>query len=177
RPEDVAQMMKGLKEKLDGAPISEQLKTKIGKDFDALGEDMIADVASTGASMSFEFLTGHGTEGFAYNYAPRTGPTKPLTILDQVGGNPLVMLAGRGHDCTPGYKKMVKWLVTFYERGLEVAEEMGSGEMVKEYMGKVIPFLKRFDDITANKFLPSMADAQMAFVMDAKWQSSAWFLG
>jgi hypothetical protein len=176
-PEDVKEIVKGLKKELEGADISKELREKIERDVDNASKDLASQLPKPGAKMGFEFLTPTGVEGFNYNYAPADAATKQLTILDQVGGHPLVMTAGRGHDMTPSYRTMVKWLKVFFEHAMAVAEEKfpGAGEMAKNPMEQALPFLKRFDEITGTMMLPALADGQSAFVLDAKWQSSKWF--
>ena len=175
-PEDVRHIFKELNEALGESPLSEGLKSKIGKDLDEMGKEAAAAVPSPGAYMGFEFLTSRGTEGYSYFFGPGSKDTKPLTVIDQVGGNPLVMIAGRCGDIAAHYKNTVKWLTVFYGHAMEAAEELAPGQagMVKGPIETAMPFLKKFDELTGTMLFPAVSNGEAAFVLDAKWKSSKW---
>ncbi len=173
-PKDLADMVKQAKEGLESSPLSEELRGKIVKDLDAMFKEFEKDLPKPFATMGFQFLTDTGAEGYDYHFNTKTA-YKPLTMTDNMGGTPLVALAGRGEDATPAYKKIVKWLKVFYGHGEAAAEEMGFADQVKGAMEQAMPFLQRFDEITGGLFLPSLADAQGGLVLDSKWSSKKWF--
>jgi len=59
--------------------------------------DLQKYVPEPGASMSFSFLTERGLERFCYDWTQELTDdgTKPLSILNHVGGDPLFLSVGR----------------------------------------------------------------------------------
>jgi len=176
---DIQEMAKSAKEGLDQAPISEKLRENIGKDIDKLAKELGDMLPKPAASMSFEFVTSNGTEGFSYTYDEANPTARPVgSILNHLGGSPILAIAGRSEDATPSYKKLVSWIKTFYGHAEEVLKEVADEaqvEQVKTAIAQALPYLQRFDEITGGQFLPALADGQSAFVIDAKWSSKKWF--
>jgi hypothetical protein len=178
-PEDVTGIATALKGFLGKAPISDDRRKAIEKDVDDLAQQLAATLPRPGASMGFAFLTPRGMEGYAYDYTtPRAIESKPLTILDHVGGSPLMAAAARVGAGTSAYKTLVKWLKTIYGHAEAVVGELlgeAQQQQIQTAVQLVLPHLKKFDEITATMLLPALADGQMALVVDAKWTSKHWF--
>jgi hypothetical protein len=184
KPEDLTGLVDLAKGGLDKLPISEKRRTAIDKDLKRLADDMAKHLPKPGASLGFAFLTDRGQESFSYDYSiyPDAVAPKALTILDHLGGSPVIALAGRVADPTPGYRSLASWVKTFYGHvdgaGKELAEQFGQEDTYKRFhdgMEMVQPFLKKFDEITGGQLLPALGEGEAAVVLDAQWTSKQWF--
>jgi hypothetical protein len=178
RPEDIDGMVEMADAALKQAPIADEQRAKLLKDLKALAQEWKSALPKPAAAMAFSLLTDRGQESFSYSYlAGAQAPDKPLTILDHLGGSPLLAAAGRTGDATPAYKGLVKWAKVFYGHFEEIVlPQLGEAEKEQfQAVTKVVfPLLKRFDEITGQQFLPSLADGQSALVIDARWTSRRW---
>ncbi len=135
--------------------------------------------SEAGAAMSFSFLTDRGFEGYAYDHGKHPGldGSKPLTLLDHLGGNPLLAVVGRGKVSVKDYEDAISGLKKAYESLDEIVKDKLPGEE-KEHYAKAktdfLPLLERLNETTAKLFLPALADGQTALVLDAKWKSKQW---
>jgi hypothetical protein len=176
---DIEEMATSAKEGLDQAPISEKLREKIAQDIDKLAKELSGMLPKPTASMGFEFMTSNGTEAFNYTFDETNPAARPVgSILNQLGGSPIIAIVGRSEDATPAYKKLVGWIKTFYGHADEVVKEVADEAQVEQFkqgVAQALPFLQRFDEITGGQFLPALADGQSALVIDAKWTSKKWF--
>ncbi len=164
---------------LDAAGIAEQRRKAILKDVSALADDWKKSLTPPGASLSFSYLTPRGLEGYDYQYGefPDRDSSQTLSLLNHMGGNPILAVAGRSKGTLEGYQKLSKWIKIFYGHAEPlVLERLGEAEKKKyeEIAKLILPLLKRLDDITGTMLLPSLADEQAGFVMDAKWKSRQW---
>jgi hypothetical protein len=174
------QALDGILANLKGIELTDKQRAKIKSDLKRLGEDFNKDTAIPGSSIGFTYLTGKGTEGYHYTFStgqPYVPAEKPLSILKQVGGNPVIFAAGHGHYDPRDYKLLVKWIKIgfgyFEEIGLpQMPEE--AREKYQEFMKSARPLFGRLDKATGEMLLPGLADAQAAFVLDAKLTSKAW---
>ena len=162
-----------LKEKVP----AEKLK-QIRKDMAGLAKDLKKFVPEPGATLGFSFLNGRGIESYTYHEGKfdETG-VRPLTLLDHVGGSPVLAVVGR-HTISPqGYEAAVKWLKVGYRHFVDLAvPQMDADEKAEfEKFSKIIlPLLERADPVTGRMLLPALADGQVAFVLDAKLRSKQW---
>src|SRR5581483_7270900 len=113
-------------------------------------------------------------ESYSYDYGtnPHAAAPKPLTILDHLGGSPLIAVVGPVGDPTPAYKWLVQWLHTFYGHVDAVAKELApenAYQQAQQGLAMARPYLKKFDEITGSVFLPALGDGEAALVFDAKW--------
>jgi hypothetical protein len=179
--EDIEGLVEMAKAGLEKAPLTEQRRKLIEKDLQQLAKEITAALPKPGAGLSFTFLTERGQEGYSYNYAP-AGPAAagPLTVLDHLGGSPLVAAAGHTGDPTPGYREFVKWVKVFYGHAEAIIKESapeGWQQKFQAFMEPLLPFFKRLDTITGTVLLPALGAGQSGFVLDAKWTSKNWFPG
>ncbi len=135
--------------------------------------------SEVGAAMSFSFLTDRGFEGYSYDYSKHAGldSSKPLTLLDHLGGNPLMAVVARGKVSVKDYEEGIKGLVKAYEEMDEIAKDKLKGEDKERYAKAktdFLPLLERLNKTTAKLFLPALEDGQCALVIDAKWKSKQW---
>jgi hypothetical protein len=156
-----------------------EAQERIRKDLTAFTKEVQAGEPKAGASLAFTFLSSRGKEGYAYDWSehPRLDGAKPLSILDHVGGDPLIVTAGRSKYDPQDWPNLVRWAKVgfgyFEEYGVP-AMKPEEQKQYQEVMKSALPLLKRFDEITGKTFLPSLADGQAAFVVDAKLSSKQW---
>jgi hypothetical protein len=179
--EDYRAVAHALGEMLKAADLPEEQAKKIREDLRDLAAEVGRDLSEPGAGVSFAFLTERGTEGYSYDYGTFPGGpdgSKPLTLTDHVGGNPILWIVGRGNFDPETYKVFAKRLSVLYGHADEAVLPKLDGdqkELFNTVRKTVIPLIKRLDEITGTLFLPAVRDGQYGFVLDAKWSSKHWF--
>ncbi len=177
--EDIDNLAAGAGQILEAAEVPEQQRKAILKDVSALARELKKNLTAPGTSLSFSFLTPRGYEGYDYRYGefPDRDSSQPLTLLDHLGGDPILAAVGRSKGTLGRYRTLSKWLKILYGHVESVVLEKldePQQEQYKEVAKLVLPLLKRVDNITAAMLLPSLADEQSGFVLDAKWKSKQW---
>jgi hypothetical protein len=132
-----------------------------------------------GAASGVGFLTAQGYEGYAYSWGENKSVdgSKPLTILNHVGGDPLFFAAGRAKYAPENYDAAAKWLgrILYYAEKIAV-EKLGPNE--REFYDAVRddlqPLIVRLDQVNREKLVPAFRDGQGAIVLDAKATSEKW---
>lgn len=159
------------------AGLDPQLQAELVKDLKALGEDIKKAIPQSGAVSGFSFLSDRGTEGFSYNWGENKSldGSKPLSILDHVGGDPLLVFAARGKYSPESYDTFAKWVERIYYYGDKIgAEQFGEEEraLYEKVRDDLLPLAKQLDQVTREKLIPAFKDGQGAFVFDAKTKSA-----
>lgn len=177
--QDIDNLAETIDSALDAAGIAEDRRKAIMKDVAGLARDLKKNVTAPGASLSFSYLSERGYEDYDYQYGefPDRDSSKPLPLLDHVGGNPILAVVGRSRGTLDGYQTLSKWIKVAYSHAEPLVLEKLEEQQKQKYeeIGKLVfPLLKRFDEITAKMLLPSLADGQAGFVLDAKWKSKQW---
>jgi hypothetical protein len=179
RAEDLTSLVDMAKNGLDKLPIPEKRREAIDKDLKKLAKELADELPSPGAVVAFTFLSDRGQEGYSYDYGTTPGAPapKPLTILDHLGASPLTAIAAATNDPTPAYQWVVKWMKTIYGHAEATVKEMfpDNWQQFEQGLDLILPYLKKFDEITGTQFLPALGDGQVALVVDAKWTSKQWF--
>jgi hypothetical protein len=126
--------------------------------------------------MAFSFLVPQGMESYSYNWGEHPGldGSKPLGLLQHVGGNPLLAVVGRGKVSTAGYDLLVKWFNVGYGYFTDLAVPTMRPKEKKQFetfVAQAKPLLKRFDRANREMLFPALADGQAALVIDTKLQS------
>jgi len=171
-----ARMAEGL---LPLAQLEPALEQELAADVRRLGEDLKNAIPQVGASSSILFLNDHGYEGFSYSWTEHnwSDGSQPLTILEHVGGDPILVLAGRGKYAPEAYDWLSHWCgrILYYAEKISV-ERLGDEE--REFFDKVrdklAGLVQRADQVTRDKLLPALRDGQSACVVDAKTTSERW---
>jgi hypothetical protein len=145
--------------------------------------DLIAQfkesIPEPGAVTTFAFTSNRGYEGYSYNWGENKGldATQPLTVLDHLGGDPILLVAGRGTYSPENYETFSKWIgrAIYYGETIGLAN-LGSNEQdfYQRVRGDLASLLKQLDQINRDKVVPAFRDGQMAVVLDAKVTSTQW---
>lgn len=125
-------------------------------------------------------MTDRGYEGFQYTDGkrPMMDSSKPLTILNHVGGSPLLMFASRSKQNIHDYEETVAWLKKTAVHVEQIAEEKAEPDdwaKYQEIRKKAIVLLERLDKANREHLYAALADGQGAFVLDVQAHSKQWF--
>lgn len=165
-----------------GLPLSgldEKLQKELIEDAEALSADLKKAMPKPGAALSFTFLSPRGYEGFAYNWGDhsRVDASKPLTILDHVGQNPILFIASREKSSPEDFQLLSKWaakgLYYFEQIGLKELDE-NERETYQKIRKEAEPLIKRLAKATSDMLMPALADGQGAVVLEAMATSNKW---
>jgi hypothetical protein len=176
---DIRQGLTQAADHLSALGLPDETQEKIKNDLKSLAEDVTKFIPEPGARMSFAFMTERGLESFDYDWGTRRGDdgSKPLTILEHVGGDPAVVVACRRSITGEGYAFVAKWLqkLTGYAEdiGLPFLDEE-KRDQYQRVTKAVFPLLKRFDEATSKQLIPALKDGQSAFVLDNKLSARQW---
>jgi len=122
-----------------------------------------------GPWMAYAFLGESGYEGAAWDWSknvPLDGG-KPLSLLEHAGGAPLAAAVIRAKNDPAQFDEVVSWIDGargIVEKSLKDENRREFGRGVKTFG----PLVSKLAEIVRAKFLPSLADGQVAFVLDAK---------
>lgn len=164
-------------------PLPEAKRAQIEKDVTALVKDIKSVQPSYGATLSFNFLTARGAEGYTYDWSVYPGAAKerPLTLLNHLGSNPILAGVLSTNADVEAYKWMAKYFRLTYGYFVEFAGENIPDEEGKKRFTQVTQALenlgKKFDRITVEEFYPATANGQVGIVLDAQWTSKEWLQG
>jgi hypothetical protein len=162
------------------ADVPAEKRKKLESDLEAMLAEAKKASGAEGATLGFSFLTDRGSEGYSYEWTTegRLDDSKPLTLLDHVGGTPLFATVSRMKPDPEAYKALVQWIKTAHGHFADIVAPKLEGDAKATYdkvVKELFPLLKRLDEVTANLLLPALADGQTGLVFDAKWSSKQWF--
>jgi hypothetical protein len=174
-----ASVVEMAKAALPQSGLPEEQQKQLLKDLDDYARTLKTEKTEAGAAASFAFLTERGYEGYAYNYGkhPEVDGSKALTLLDHLGGDPLLAAVGRGKTSIEGYEAFAKGIQILYGHADEAAKAKLTGDEKEQYLkvtADLLPLVKRLHEATAKQLLPALADGQGGLVLDAKWTSKQW---
>ena len=168
-------------EALSRAELTEQQQAKIRKDAAAMAADFEPLMPVPGAAMAVSFLTEEGIEGYQYNWGTNLGldGSKPLSLLEHVGGAPILAVVARGQYAPQHYDLLAKWVKVgagyFSEYVLPRLSETGMSKKQQQQVEKFIklatPLAQRIDKANRDMLIPALADGQAALVIDGQLQS------
>ena len=176
-PEDVTEAADSVKPLLELLELSDDTRKAIEKDLGELGKAVAKQVTKPGASVDFSVRTARGFESFDYDYTPAGEPAaKPLTLLDHLGGDPVLAAVWRSGTTPEDYREVVKWVKVLSKHGLAVVREKlpDAAPVVENVLNEFRPLLAEADEITEKLWLPALADGQQALVIDARWAQRRW---
>jgi hypothetical protein len=164
---------------LGGLDLTQEQKAKIKKDLTELAKDIKARLPEPGAALGFSFLSKRGIESYAYDWARSPVAPAParLTLLEHLGGNPLIASVGRSSSVID-YKLLAKWVRkgdSYIDELLLPSLDGGNKQVVERVLKALRPAASRFDEVTTKMLLPSFAaGGESAFVLDGKMTSKKW---
>jgi hypothetical protein len=159
------------------AEIGDEHRQRIVDDIRAL--DVTRYMPQQGETAGIVFLTDRGYEGFQYGTGtrPMMDSSKPLTILDHIGGNPLLVVASRSNDTVEDYDELVSWLrrtAGHVEQIVETKADPEDWARYLKYRDRAIDLLRRLNDANREHLYPAFADNQGAIVVDTAAASKRW---
>ncbi|MCB9872807.1 MAG: hypothetical protein H6821_01400 [Planctomycetaceae bacterium] len=155
------------------------LQQQIQEDVRGLVADIKRAIPESGAMMTFAFRNDQGYEGYTHNWGEKKSmdASQPLTILEHVGGDPILVVAGRRNYSPDTYDTISKWV----GRALFYGETIGVGylgpneqDFYRRVRGDLATLVKQLDQINREKLVPAFRDGQGACVLDAKITSEQW---
>jgi hypothetical protein len=171
----VKQILKAVDQILPKVDLPTEKKIQIRKHMEDLTKDLKRLAPVPGARMSFAFLAERGIEGFSYAWGDhrQVDASKALSLLEHVGGKPILAAVGRGRGSMEQYEIFVKWAKIAYG----YFQEFGvpnippdDREKFDKAVELFIPLVNRLD--AANRTLiQATADGQVGLVVDAKLKS------
>jgi hypothetical protein len=170
-------MAAGIDEAMEDEGISEEHRQQITEDIQELSESKF--IPQPGETSAIAFLTDRGYEGFQYQTGtqPMLNSEKPLSILENVGGNPLAFIASRSNDTVEDYDKAVAWLKKTARHIEEIAQSKSQPEDWDKYLEhreQVLELLRRLNRATREHIYPAFASNEGALVVDASAESKRW---
>jgi hypothetical protein len=163
------------------ASLPTEQKAKLVKDVDDFFKDIMSLMPVPGDKLSVSTLTERGYDCYSYDWSknPIYDGSKPLALLDHLGGSPLVAVCARAaRRSGEQYPMLVKWLEAAHSDFEQMAVPHMSPEDQKQYqqwMEFAKPLLARLDTATKTMLIPAMAEGESAVVLDAKITSGRWF--
>jgi len=165
------------KEILDATDIDTDLRDRITADIDETIASVRELVPEPEAMAGISFLTDEGIESYNYNWAvmPTLDGSQPLTILNHIGGDPMLAVASRSKDSEKEYDA----IVNIVDMTLGYVEDFAIGQIkpdtereeAKAAFEKVESLLEKLDKANRELLLPALADGQSALVIDMKLKS------
>jgi len=164
-------------EVLQQADIPEEQRDALVEDVRSL--DISRYMPKPGYAAGVTFLTPRGYEGFQYfsGTKPMMDSSKPLTILEHVGGSPAMCLATRSNDTVEDYDQAVTWIsqtAGHVEKVLELKADAEDWAKYMEYRDRIIALLQRVDKANREFMYPAFEDNQAAIVLDVSAEGTQW---
>jgi len=154
--------------------LDEEAREKLVKDIKGLVVDAGKLLPDPGAIVEWKYLTSRGYEGYSYHFGggdKSLDGSKKLTILENVGGDPLIVVAARHKGRLADYQFLAKALGVMSPYLDKVASEHlppPYDEQYSQIKEEFAPLVEKFHTITGKQLLPALAEGQSAFVLDAK---------
>jgi hypothetical protein len=179
-PERTIEDLAGMAEEvLRAAEVSEEQRQQLLTDLRGLGKEVKKYVPAPGEVSGVTYLTDRGMEGFRYQGGdqPMWDSSKPITLLEHVGGNPLLFVATRSKENPEDYEQAVEWVKRIGPQVEKIVESKVPPEQwakYQQYRDRGIALLERLDRANREHFIPALADGQNALVVDTAVQSKQW---
>lgn len=170
--ENWAQEIRSQSEESEG--IAKVISDQAAEDVVEFGRDLQQFQAKPGAHLGYSLMTPEGLDRVSYNWSehPERDGSQPLTILDHVGGHPILVVAGRKAYRPEVYEFRSKWLTQtwwYINKGVLAFYPEGANEryIYAAILDQIRPHVIEFDRITRELFVPAFNDGQAALVIDA----------
>ena len=164
---DLSDTIADLADLPDGA--ADEARRSLGK----VAEGYKRRLPVPGPWMAFSFLSEQGYEGYVWDWSknlPFDG-SKRLGLLEHTGGAPLAAAAFRVKNDPGQFEDFASWVDmgwSFFLKYLVPKADEDDQEKIEEVDEHLVPLGSKFVGIVRTKILPSLADGQMAFVIDGK---------
>ena len=164
---DLSDTIADLADLPDGA--ADEARRSLGK----VAEGYKRRLPVPGPWMAFSFLSEQGYEGYVWDWSknlPFDG-SKRLGLLEHTGGAPLAAAAFRVKNDPGQFEDFASWIDmgwSFFLKYLVPKADEDDQEKIEEVDEHLAPLGSKFIGIVRTKILPSLADGQMAFVIDGK---------
>ncbi|MCX7430999.1 MAG: hypothetical protein NTY17_08360 [Planctomycetia bacterium] len=164
---DLSDTIADLADLPDGA--ADEARRSLGK----VAEGYKRRLPVPGPWMAFSFLSEQGYEGYVWDWSknlPFDG-SKRLGLLEHTGGAPLAAAAFRVKNDPGQFEDFASWVDmgwSFFLKYLVPKADEDDQEKIEEVDEHLAPLGSKFVGIVRTKILPSLADGQMAFVIDGK---------
>ena len=161
------------------AQLDEKVQKELIADVGRLVTELKSYVQEPGAALNVAFMTDRGFEAYTYNWTPNPAldASQPLSILDHLGGTPIMAFAGRGKHDPDAFEVLSEIFSRAAYYGEQVALkqlESEERELYEELRDELTPLFKQLDQVTRETLVPAMKDGQAAFVVDADSKSKQW---
>jgi hypothetical protein len=158
------------------APQQERIK----KDAAKLAEELEQYLPEPAAVSGFSFLTDTGTEGYEYSWGQpgQFDGSKPLSLLDHIGGSPLAAFVMRAKQSPSGYEFLAKWapvILGYVEEFALPKVEEKDRPKAKEALAELRKIGTRLDKVNRDLLIPALADGQSGLVLDGQLRSKQFF--
>jgi len=164
---DLSDTIADLADLPDGA--ADEARRSLGK----VAEGYKRRLPAPGPWLAFSFLSEQGYEGYVWDWSknlPFDG-SKRLGLLEHTGGAPLAAAAFRVKNDPSQFEDFSSWVDmgwSFFLKYLVPKADEDDQEKIEEVDEHLAPLGSKFIGIVRAKILPSLADGQMAFVIDGK---------
>ncbi len=174
--EQIDDLVELVEKVLPAAHLSNEQNERIQKDVAGMADDIKAMIPESGAAVSISFLTDRGLEGYQYDWSEhgRIDGSKSLSLLEHVGGNPLLAVVARAKMQTEDYELLVKWIGTAYgyvDDLLLPNMPESEREKARKFLKDAVPLFQRLDKANREFLIPALKDGQSALVIDGKLAS------
>ena len=172
--DDGLSMFRGIIETVPKEVVNDAAKKKL------LGMMKIGktDPSAIGADLSLSYLTADGYEGVNFDWTKHNqkDSARPLSLAQHLGGAPILAAVGRTEYNPADYQEMIAGIVELKGVADLVAKDWDKEKKAKydKSMKAYAPLFQRLDQLTGQSLLPSLAEGQVAVVLDAKWASARW---
>ena len=166
---------------LDGLETVEELPAEAVDDIRGLAKRAAGEygrrLPQPGPWMGYSFLTDRGYEGYAWNWSrnqPFDGDRR-LDLLEHVGGAPLAVLAARIKSDRAAFDAAVEIAAAAWQLGLRHGRPSMDDDERKSFDAlaeRLTPFAARLVTALREKVIASLADGQIALVLDAKGRAA-----
>ncbi|MGL5098111.1 MAG: hypothetical protein ACRDD1_21195, partial [Planctomycetia bacterium] len=147
-----------------------ELGDRLKADVHQLAGDVGALIPPASPWVQVQLLNkGIETYSFTENATLGIDYTKELSILKYAGPKPLFAAAQGGASGVPAYNALRGYAIKLFDYYRDFAEPQFEADMeaeAKKYEAIALPFLKKFDATTREKFLPAIDMGQTLFVVD-----------
>lgn len=158
----------------DDEGIQKIVAEQLADDLVELGRDLQQFHTRPGGKLGFSVLNESSFEAYRYDWSqhPQRDASRPLEILNHVGGKPFFVHAWRKSYRPEVYNFRSKWLARVWwyldKAAIELGKQTDGAEMLMYAMFKeqLRSYAKEFDELNRELLIPAFEDGQGAFVLD-----------